>query len=260
MNKKKTAIVTGASRGIGKATSLKLSSEGYNVILVARNELNLKAVTAEIQATGYEATYKVCDVSSYDAVKELVDFSVKKYGSVDVIVNNAGLIDPIVKIADSEPEAWSKVIDVNLKAPYYMVQAVLPVMLKQGGGTIINLSSGAARKALEGWSHYCSSKAALYSLTRCIHEEYGEQGIRVLGLSPGTVATDMMKTIKDSGVNPVSQLNWELHLDPDSVAKAVAYLCTEESDDFLGDDFSLKTSEGRSRVGLKPIKNIPHKT
>ena len=254
MNMTKTAIITGASRGIGRATALELSKEGYQVSLAARNKNQLKELCDEINKQGGKAIYRACDLSSYKEVEEFINFTKSKFNSIDAVVNNAGLIDPISRISDSDPEAWSKVIDLNLKTPYYMAKASLPTMLKQGGGTIINMSSGAARSALEGWSHYCTSKAALHSLTRCIHKEYGELGIRVLGLSPGTVATDMMKSIKASGINPVSKINWETHLDPSSVAKAIAYLCTEESNDFLGEDFSLKTNEGRARVGLAPIK------
>ncbi|NQY81458.1 MAG: SDR family oxidoreductase [Candidatus Caenarcaniphilales bacterium] len=254
MNMNKTAIITGASRGIGKATALQLSQKGYQVALAARSENKLKEVQDEILKQGGKAIYKACDLSSYQEVEDLINFTKSEFNSIDVLVNNAGLIDPISRISESDPETWSKVIDLNLKTPYYMAKAVIPIMLKQGGGTIVNMSSGAARSALEGWSHYCTSKAALYSLTRCIHKEYGELGIRVLGLSPGTVATDMMRSIKDSGLNPVSKLDWETHLAPESVAKAISYLCTEASNDFLGEDFSLKTNEGRARVGLEPIK------
>jgi len=123
-------------------------------------------------------------------------------------------------------------------------------MLAKGGGTIINISSGAATSAIEGWSHYCASKAALLSLTRCTDKEFREAGIRSIGLSPGTVATEMQVQIKSSGINPVSRLDWSAHIPPEWVAKAIIWLTSEAADEWRGSDFSLKTEEGRAAVGL----------
>ena len=123
-------------------------------------------------------------------------------------------------------------------------------MEARGSGTVVNISSGAATGALEGWSHYCATKAAVLALTRCTHKEYGDKGVRCVGLSPGTVATDMQVSIRDSGVNPVSQLDWETHIPPDWPARAIAWLCTDAASDIAGEDFSIKTPEGRARVGL----------
>ena len=114
----------------------------------------------------------------------------------------------------------------------------------------MNISSGAANSALEGWSHYCTTKAAAKKLTECAHKEVGDRGIRVVGLSPGTVATDMMAAIKTSGINPVSQLSWSSHIPPEWAAEAIAYLCGPGGAEFAGTDFSIKTEEGRKLVGL----------
>ena len=141
-------------------------------------------------------------------------------------------------------------IETNLKGVYHCLHAVHPVMRRHGGGLIVNISSGAATSALEGWSHYCASKAAVLSLTRCAHKEWAEQGIRVVGLSPGTVATDMQVKIRDSGVNPVSRINWSSHISPEWVGDAVAWLTTDAARAFDGEDFSLKSEEGRRLVGL----------
>ena len=115
---------------------------------------------------------------------------------------------------------------------------------------IVNVSSGAATGVLEGWSHYCSSKAAALSLTRMADLEYRDQGIRVVGLSPGTVATDMQVVIKASGINPVSQLDPSAHIPPAWAAKAIAWLCTEDAAEFAGTDVSLRNEDIRHRVGL----------
>ncbi|MGR3436011.1 MAG: SDR family oxidoreductase, partial [Shimia sp.] len=171
-------------------------------------------------------------------------------GPVDALVNNAGVIDPIARIEDSDPTAWGAVVDINLKGVYHGYRAVLPGMLARGRGTILNISSGAAKGALEGWSHYCATKAAVLSLTRCGHEEAGDKGVRVLGLSPGTVATDMQRAIKASGVNPVSRLDFDAHIPPEWVGRAVAVLLGPEAAPFLGGDVRL--AEHRALFGLPP--------
>ncbi|MEL6967097.1 MAG: SDR family oxidoreductase [Pseudomonadota bacterium] len=249
----KTAIITGASKGIGEAAARHLATLGANVVLAARSEAAIQAIAEDIQANGHHASAFVCDVSDRHAVAALLDHAKATFGSVDVLVNNAGLIDPIARIAESDPEEWDHVIDVNVKGVYYGLRYALPIMEAQGSGTIINISSGAANGALEGWSHYCASKAAVLRLTGVAHKEHGQGGIRVVGLSPGTVATDMQLSIKSSGINPVSQLDPSAHIPAEWVAKAIAWLCTADADPYLGGDFSLKTNEGRAAIGLPAI-------
>lgn len=246
----KTAIITGASRGIGEATARHLAELGMNVVLAARSEGDITRIASEI---GDNALAVPCDVASFSEVENLIAKTVEKFGAIDLVLNNAGLIDPIARIEESDPDAWSKIVDVNLKGVYYAYRSAIPQMLKQGNGTIINISSGAATGALEGWSHYCATKAAVLSLTKCGHKEFSNKGLRIMGLSPGTVATDMQVQIKASGINPVSQLDPEVHIPPTYVAKTVAYLMTDAADEYLGTDFSLKTNEGRAAVGLPAL-------
>lgn len=246
----KVALITGASKGIGAATAKELSSKGVKVVLAARSESSLIELADDINKSGGQATAIACDVADYSAVQKAVETAIKAYGKLDILVNNAGLIEPIAMLADSDPAAWTEVADVNYKGVYFGLRAALPHMLKQGSGTIVNISSGAATGALEGWSHYCSSKAAVLSLTKCANVEYGDKGITVVGLSPGTVATGMQISIKASGINRVSQLDPSVHIPAEWPAKAVAWLCTEKGKDYAGTDFSLKTEEGLRAVGL----------
>jgi 3-oxoacyl-[acyl-carrier protein] reductase len=246
----KTVIITGASRGIGACAARAFASKGANVILAARSRTAIENIAQEIENAGGKATSVPCDVSRYADVAHLVSTAESLYGPVDVLVNNAGVIDPIARMADSDPHAWDEVVDINFKGVYHGMRAVLPSMAERATGVVLNISSGAAVSAMEGWSHYCSTKAAVLSLTRCAHMEYAEQGVRVLGLSPGTVATEMQILIKASGINPVSQLDPAVHISPERVATAICWLCTSDASDIAGEDYSLKDTASRARAGI----------
>ena len=246
----KTIVITGASQGIGEATARHFADLGATVVMAARNQDRLDAIARDISATGGRALPMACDVSRPRDVQNLIADAVDATGRVDVLVNNAGVIDPIARLADSDPVAWGHVADINFKGVYHGLRYAIPAMLERDGGTIVNLSSGAATSELEGWSHYCATKAAVLALTSVADKEYRDQGIRVIGLSPGTVATEMQTQIKASGINPVSRLEPDAHISPDWVARAIAWLTTPEADAHLGTDFSIKTEAGRAAVGL----------
>ncbi|SLN75771.1 SDR family oxidoreductase [Oceanibacterium hippocampi] len=244
------AIITGASRGIGAATARLFGEAGVAVLLAARSTGEIEAIAAEIRGKGGKAEAVACDVADYTPVAGLVDRCRDTFGRLDILVNNAGVIEPIARLGASDPAEWDRVVDINYKGVYHGLRAAIPVMEAQGSGVIVNLSSGAATGALEGWSHYCSTKAAVLSLTRCADKEYREKGIRVCGLSPGTVATEMQVLIKASGINPVSQLDPSVHIPAEWVAKAIAWLCTKDASDIAGEDLVLREPESRRRIGL----------
>ncbi len=248
----KIALITGASRGIGEATARYFAQHGACVGLLARSGQALERIVHEIDHDGGTAIPLVADVARFDDLQRAVQTALRRFGKVDILVNNAGLIAPISHLADSDPVTWSYIADVNLKGVYYGMRAVIPHMLRAGGGSIVNLSSGAATSALEGWSHYCATKAGVLSLTKCAHTEYGNRGIQVVGLSPGTVNTAMQSAIRKSGINPVSKLSPSSHIPAAWVARAIAFLCGEAGREFSGTDFSLKTKEGRLLAGLPP--------
>ncbi len=243
----KTALITGASRGIGAAAARAFADAGANVALVARSTTEIAEIAGEI---GDKAIAISCDVSRYDEVLRAVEVTTETFGAIDVLINNAGVVNPIGHLQDTDPDSWGKTIDINVKGVMYGLHTVMPLMIARGGGTIINISSGAAHGPVEGWSAYCSSKAAVYMLTRAADKEARAKGIRVLGLSPGTVATEMQREIKASGINPVSQLDWSVHIPPEWPAQALLWMCTPEADSFLGDDVSLREDEIRRKVGL----------
>lgn len=243
----KVVMITGASRGIGAATALAFAREGAKVVLLARNVAQISGLAADI---GPDALAICCDVSRFDQLSHAVRDTLAKFGRIDVFIGNAGIIGPIAPLETMEPAAFGEVIDINLKGVFNGMRAVIPEMLRQGGGTIITVSSGAAHSPIEGWSGYCASKAGAYMLTRNADHELRGRGLRVLGLSPGTVATDMQRVIKASGINPVSQLDWSDHIPPEWAAKALVWMCGAAADEFRGQDVSLRDPAIRAKVGV----------
>ena len=243
----KTVLITGASRGIGAEAARVFADAGANVALVARGSDAIADLAGEI---GAKAVAIPCDISRYWEVEKAVDNCVTAFGSLDIMINNAGVIEPIARMEDADPEAWGQVIDINLKGVFNGMRAALPEMERAGGGTVLTVSSGAAHGPVEAWSHYCASKAGAAMLTKCLHKEMGEKGIRAMGLSPGTVATQMQKEIKASGINPVSQLDWSDHIPADWPAKALLWMCGADADAYLGEEISLRDEGIRKKVGL----------
>jgi len=241
----KAVLITGASRGIGAATARLFAAKGAKLGLAGRPGDALNAVADE---TG--ATLLPCDVADFDAVQGAVNAMVERFGALDVLVNNAGVIDPIAPLESVDPAEWGRQIDVNLKGVFYGMRAALPVMRAQGRGSILTVGSGAAYSPLEGWSGYCASKAGAIMLTRAAHLEAGD-GVRVLSLSPGTVATDMQGAIRSSGINPVSQLDWSAHVPPEWPARALLWMCSNSADDYLGAEVSLREPQIRALLGLE---------
>lgn len=243
----KVVIITGASRGIGEAAARLFAAEGAKVALTARSADALSSLASDI---GENAHPLAADIASWGDVERVVDETRSRFGEIDILIGNAGVIEPIAHLTQSDPEGWGAAIDINLKGVYYGMRAVLPAMAERGTGTVITISSGAAHNPLEGWSHYCSSKAGAHMLTQCAHREVGGRGVRIMGLSPGTVATQMQREIKSSGVNPVSQMEWSDHIPPEWPARALLWMCSSDADEFLGQEVRLREDAVRRRIGL----------
>ena len=243
----KTVMITGASRGIGAEAARVFAAAGANVALIARSQDPIADLAGEI---GEKAIAIPCNVARFGEMSAAVDITVRAFGGLDVLINNAGVIEPISHIADADPDDWGQVIDINLKGVFNGIRAALPVMKQAGGGSILTISSGAAHGPVEAWSHYCASKAAVNMLNRCVDKEEAQNGIRAIGLSPGTVATQMQREIKASGINPVSQLDWDVHVPADWPARTLLWMCGSDADRYLGDEISLRDEDIRRAVGL----------
>jgi len=186
----KNAIVTGGGRGLGKAVALMLASEGVNVGITGRNEENLKMTVDEIQKLGVKAGYAVFSIDNEIHVKAGIESIVEQLGGVDILINNAGIGD-FGSIEDMSSEVWEQVIKTNLFGVYYAAKAVYPFLKERGEGDIINVASTAGLKGGPNMSAYAASKAAVVSLSQSMMAEWRKQNIRVVTLTPSTIASDM---------------------------------------------------------------------
>lgn len=243
----KTVVITGASSGIGAAAARHFAQLGANVALLARRKAEIDTLAQEL---GITALAIVCDVADYDALAGAVEQCKRHFGGLDIYIGNAGTIDPIGELSRADPVQWGRAVDVNLKGVFNGMRSVMPDMMAAGAGTIITISSGAAHRPFDGWSAYCTGKAGAAMLTRSADLEGREKGLRVLGLSPGTVATQMQKTIKASGVGPVAEMAWEDHRPPETIAKVLAWMCSAKADRYLGEDLDIKDETMQTEVGI----------
>ncbi|WP_151720245.1 SDR family oxidoreductase [Gemmobacter serpentinus] len=238
--------ITGASRGIGATAARYFADAGARVALIARDATALAQLAQEI---GPQILALPCDITEWAAVEAAFAQIRAEWGRLDVLVNNAGVIDPIARLWEADPAAWARLIDVNLTGVFHGMRAALPLLRGAKRPSVLTLSSGAAHRPLDGWSAYCASKAGAAMLTRALHEEEGSW-LRVMGLSPGTVATDMQVKIRNSRINPVSQLAWEDHIPADWPARALVWMCDPAADRFCGQEISLRDPDIRQEIGL----------
>lgn len=192
----KVAVITGSTKGIGKAIAQKFLQEGARVVISSRKQANLDAALASLCSSN--ARGKTCDVSKYDEVEGLVEFALKEFGKLDVWINNAGVAEPYQKIVDAPLEAWYEPIEINLKGTYHGCRAALSRFLKQGRGKIINMAgAGSSEKKFDSTacvSGYAATKAAIKRLTFSLAEEYKDAGIEIMLLNPGMVRTEILGT------------------------------------------------------------------
>lgn len=246
----KVAVVTGATAGIGLSVVEALSEAGAIVVVTGRRLERCEAIVKELSASGHRALAMELDVSRPEQAASAIGQIHAELGRLDILINNAGVIDPIARLADIPVSDWDKSIAVNLNGPFFTLQAALPHLVEREG-CIINLSSGAAHKALEGWSAYCCGKAGLAMLTAATHLEYGESGVRSFGLIPGVVDTGMQGKIRESGMNPVSQIPQGDLSSPKETAQAIVWLASGMGDDLSGQEIDIRDAEIRKRMGLK---------
>ncbi len=241
----KSVLITGASRGIGAATARIFAEAGARLVLMARTPGRLDGLARELGALAHTG-----DVADYADMAAAVALAQDRHGALDVLIGNAGVITPISPLATSDPAEWAQAITINLTGVYNGMRAAMPVMQAAGAGTILTVSSGAAHRPVDGWSAYCASKAGAAMLTASADLEGRGHGLRAIGLSPGTVATDMQRDVKDSGIGPISQLDWSEHIPADWPARALLWMCGPDADAHLGGEISLRDPAMRAAIGL----------
>ncbi|MCM3702359.1 3-ketoacyl-ACP reductase [Paenibacillus macerans] len=187
----KTAIITGAGKGIGKEAALALAKEGVKLGLLARTSADLEALQGELKRTyGVDSYYAAADVSNQAEVNAAVSQLIEQLGSADILINNAGIAQ-FGTLLDMDPAEWERIIQVNLMGTYYVSRAVLPTMIKQNQGTILNVASTAGEKGFATGSAYCASKFGVLGLTESLLQEVRKFNIRVTALTPSTVNTEL---------------------------------------------------------------------
>ena len=223
-------IVTGASRGLGAGIARWLGAAGARVTLIARTEAALADIARSVTALGGEALVCPADVAAREACDQAVESTLGRFGRLDGLVNNAGILSPVETIEGSDPDLWARNIAVNLLAPYYMIRASIPA-LRTAAGRVVNISSGAAQKPIGAWSAYCAAKAALTHFTAVLAAE--EPRITAVAVRPGVIDTAMQQQIRREGplaMDPEKaayfrQLKAEGRLEPPWVpARAAAWL------------------------------------
>lgn len=228
----KAVIITGAARGMGKACAIAFANAGAQVALLDVDSDALDRNVSEIQERGGVARAFICDVTDAGAVRDVIHSVQESYGSVDVLVNNAGILrttTPLEQISEAE---WDQVLDVNLKGMFLVTRTVLPIMREQGSGKIINMSSSAGRSTSElGGAHYTVSKTAVLGLTRHLAREYGQYGINVYSVCPGLVDTPMVR----EQAKPEVLDHWQQQIplgrlaEPEEAADLVLFLASDSA-------------------------------
>jgi len=237
----RVALVTGASRGLGKAIALALAGAGARLAMVARDIQQLQTAAEEIRATGAEAEIFVADVSRESDIEQLAAQVKSRLGRVDILVNNAGINirKPLVEFTADE---WRQVLDTNLTGVFLMCRAFIPLMRGRGYGRILNLTSMMSHVALPGRTAYCASKAGLLGLTRALALEVAPEGITVVGISPGPVATEMNAPLLNDPAT-YQQFTSNIPLGrwgkPEEIGRLALYLCSEEAAFITGVDIVI---------------------
>ena len=228
------AIVTGSSRGLGRAIAKEYAREGAKVVVTARPHSPVELpgtvyqTARDIEQAGGEALPVPCDAADEEQVRAMVRRVEDHYGQIDVLVNNAGLMIPSEPFLEIEPERWDRLIAVNVRGPYLACRHVLPVMMRRRRGSIVNIGSGAATAPRAGGTIYCSSKAALHMFSLCLAEEVREYGIAVNVLDPGPLKSE------GSSVIPWARHDWHERVDPEAGGPSAVFLALQNAETFTG--------------------------
>ncbi len=237
----RVAVVTGAGRGIGKAVAWRLAQDGCRLSLWARTSSEVDQVAREISEGGGEAIAVVTDVARWESVRQATDDTIERLGRIDILVNNAGIGGERKPVAEADPAAWAQTINVDLTGQFYCMRAVLPGMIRQGSGKIVNMTGGGAGEPYPGNSAYAAAKTALVRLSETVAQEVREHHIQVNAMTPGLVVTrlteDALHQYEANDPERAAQFRQSLEtrsFDPEAGAELAAYLCSPAADGLTG--------------------------
>ena len=239
---KKTAIVSGGSKGIGKAIATKLAQAGANVVICSRKKENLDSAVNEAELNGLTLVPIECNTSNKESIQSVVDYTLEKFNGVDILVNNAAANPYYGPILNSEDSHWDKIFDVNVKGYFNFAKACSETMIANNSGKIINVASIAAKTPLEGLGVYNISKAAVVMLTKVLAKELGIHNIQVNTLAPGLIKTDFSKALwenEDTYNKIVKSIPQGKMGSPDDISGMALYLASEASDFVTGSIFTV---------------------
>ncbi len=229
----KVAIITGSTKGIGRATAILMAQEGAKVVITGTTEAAGSEVVSIIKEAGGDAFFQKTDVTSAEALDALVKAALDYYGKIDILINNAGIGGSLANMNQITDAEWNKVLATNLTAAFQIMKLVIPVMENNGGGTIVNVASMASTAAGRGGIAYTTAKHGFLGLTRQISLDHGHTGIRINAVLPGPINTQMIARILEMPQHP---LNMKIKMspsgrpgEPEEVAKAIAFLASDES-------------------------------
>jgi 3-oxoacyl-[acyl-carrier protein] reductase len=248
----KVAIVTGGGRGIGKSIALTLAKDGAHLVLASRTLSDVEATAAEARSMGRQAIALKADVSQREEVEALVDSALALFGRTDILVNNAAVQPPIGPLWENEPDEWLRTILINLGGVFLCCRAVIPVMIRQGGGKVINLAGGGATSPRPYFSAYAASKAAVVRLTETLAEELRAFNIQVNAIAPGAVYTKMTREVLAAGSAAGERALAEARrvqeegATPEAAAKLALFLASGASDGLTGRLISAVWDDWRS--------------
>ncbi|BDU16792.1 SDR family oxidoreductase [Lysobacter auxotrophicus] len=224
----KVVAITGASSGIGEATALRLAQHGAILALGARRTDRLEAIAAQIRDNGGEVLVHALDVTRRDQVEAFIQATIARFGRVDVLVNNAGVM-PLSRLADLKVDEWDRMVDVNVKGVLYGIGAVLPSMNERGAGQIVNVSSVAGRQVFATAAVYCATKFAVHALSEGLRQE--SPFLRVTTIAPGAVESELTSTISDPAMKrEVDEVFRKDMLPADAIARAIAFAIGQPAD------------------------------
>jgi NADP-dependent 3-hydroxy acid dehydrogenase YdfG len=226
-NTQKVVLVTGASSGIGEATARLLARKGLQVVLGARRTDRLAAIASEIRNTGGSAAYRALDVTNLDDMQSFVDFAKEKFGRIDVMVNNAGLM-PLSKLEALKIDEWNRMIDVNIRGVLHGIAAALPTFKQQQSGQFVNLCSIGGHAVFPTATVYCATKYAVWAISEGLRQESTD--IRVTIISPGTTESELASTITDPQAAQWTAEFRESVIPADAIARAIAFAIEQPAD------------------------------